>query len=375
MASTEPPALSHDAEAVLSLLRDSHNALISGPPATGKTRLLSEIRRAFEWSPGPAYVPERRIPLPADAVTQALWLPSPARADRQVFNTVFDQSTKMRDVLRGVLPVVGAGNADTKSVQFMVSRGTLYRAAEHALTDDGAALMIVDEINRGPAVAAFGPSLVALESDKRLDTDGKPTQETQTFELLDDNGNVVDYALPAHLYVLGAMNQADTSVEAMDVAFLRRFAPFKLKPSGQTLRSHFSLGSGASPLPAAPASASDYYEAAVTAWEMVNQRLTLGRGDAYQIGHGTLMNGAPPTGLSESADYLRIGWSSVRQHVEEVFFGDTRGIAAVLSANAAGSPYKLTESTFAGQPVVQFDAPDDLSDAELYGVLRSISTT
>ena len=39
---------------------------------------------------------------------------------------------------------------------FRISEGALYRANEHAKTPDGAALVTVDELNRGPAVKSSG---------------------------------------------------------------------------------------------------------------------------------------------------------------------------------------------------------------------------
>ncbi|WP_347877930.1 hypothetical protein [Salinibacterium sp. ZJ454] len=232
----------------------------------------------------------------------------------------------------------------------------------------------MDEINRGPAVAAFGPSLVALESDKRLDADGAFTPQTQTFELLDGDGNVVDFALPAHLYLLGAMNQADSSVEPLDVAFLRRFAPFALRPKIQVLLKHLSVESvEAEALPDSAQSAEDVYRAVALAWSVINRQIGLVRGDAYQIGHGVFMFAEPPQGLPEACAYARAGWEMVRQHVDELFFGDTRSLAALMAADSAGSPYKLEESTFGAQHVVQLVGPEKMSDAELFRMLKSIA--
>ena len=43
---------------------------------------------------------------------------------------------------------------------------------------------IIDEINRGPAIEAFGGSIVAIEPDKRLDDNNQETVNTQKFEIL-----------------------------------------------------------------------------------------------------------------------------------------------------------------------------------------------
>ncbi|MFW8194369.1 ATPase, partial [Klebsiella pneumoniae] len=73
--------------------------------------------------------------------------------------------------------------------------------------------------------------------------DGAPRTETQFFEILDPiSGNVIEYALPHDLYILAAMNQADASVEPLDVAFLRRWEPLRLEPDESILRAYYGLG-------------------------------------------------------------------------------------------------------------------------------------
>jgi 5-methylcytosine-specific restriction protein B len=84
---------------------------------------------------------------------------------------------------------------------------------------------------------------VAIESDKRFAADGSRRAETQFFEILDPvSGDVIEYALPHDLYILAAMNQADASVEPLDVAFLRRWEPLRLEPDEKTLRAYYGLG-------------------------------------------------------------------------------------------------------------------------------------
>jgi 5-methylcytosine-specific restriction protein B len=378
-------AFSPECLEVLSALTERRNVLISGPPAAGKSRLLNEVAKAFEakfGAPSPAKAPVldpgASVPIPAkppapalDAALQSV-LPSPGRTDRKVFRTVFHQNSKYREFLTGLAPSIKQVGG------FGITQGILYRASEHARSATGASLLIIDEINRGPAVQVFGGAIVAIEAEKRLGPDGSAQEATQYFELLDPaSGAMVEYAFPHHLYILGAMNQADVSVEPLDVAFLRRWAPYALQPSEPILRSYFGLPAKPQALPPAPASAGDVYEALVQAWAKINAGIALGRAPEFQVGHGAVMTpaGTAPAALDDALALAARSWNIVRAHLDEVFFGDMRGLAVVLNATGqvASHPYLLEDAFFGDEPKQSLKGPTVVVPANVYAILSAVA--
>jgi 5-methylcytosine-specific restriction protein B len=192
------------------------------------------------------------------------------------------------------------------------------------------------------------------------------------------SGDAIEYALPHDLYIVAAMNQADASVEPLDVAFLRRWEPMRLQPNEAALRAFYGLGGrGADVLPDNLANIVDALEASVRAWASVNEQISLGRGPEFQVGHGLLMTETKPqtVSLQDALATLCIGWAKIRAHVEEVFFGDTRGIAAAVNAldGPAFNPFKLTEMTFADDLRFQLEGPVNFNEANIYQALRAFA--
>ena len=367
-----------DASQVLVLLAEHRNVLLSGPPGTGKSMLLGEVAALFEREVeegSPKYSAEASVPIPSE--TRA-GLPAPIgeAGNRRVFRSVLHQSSKYREFLTGMMPDAREGAAPGT---FRVTGGVLYKASEYAKRADHAALVIIDEINRGPAVQVFGGAIVAMEGDKRLGPGGESQSSTQYFDLLDPKtGDLIEYAFPDSLYLLAAMNQADVSVEPLDVAFLRRWAPVALEPSSVVLRKHFDIGDDdGEELPESTSSREYVLRATIRAFEAVNRRISLGRGPEFQVGHGMLMRqGGMPSEFSAVLRALVPAWRQLKNHIDEVFFGDVRGAAVVLNAGLGiqGNPYVLVETSFGDAPKAEIEGPVSVGPEEIYGLMRALAS-
>lgn len=262
------------------------NQILFGPPGTGKTYntvnmaldIVCPLERGSKW--------ETELRKDARSKYQEM-----LRAGRIVFIT-FHQSMSYEDFIEGIKP---EPTKDGK-ITYAVKNGIFKELCAKAENDESQNyVMIIDEINRGNVANIFGELISLIEDDKRLGASEELCAELPYSHDI--------FSVPKNVYIIGTMNTADRSVEALDSALRRRFTFKEMMPKSELVPKENDVRS---------------------IFKIINQRIEVLKDREHQIGHSYFM------GVENEDDLKDVFYDKIIPLLQEYFYGDYEKIQLVL---------------------------------------------
>jgi 5-methylcytosine-specific restriction protein B len=219
---------------------------------------------------------------------------------RYVFTT-FHQSYSYEDFIEGIKPILTSEESDG-AVAYHIEDGIFKQICKKAEIDSGNQYAIfIDEINRGNVSAIFGELITLIEQDKRKGA------ENEMSVILPYSKK--SFSVPKNIDIIGTMNTADRSVEALDTALRRRFSFVEMLPNPQLLKDKQIAGISMQVL-----------------LEIINERIEVLVDRDHTIGHAFFIN-------DTTVEELRNTFANkIIPLLQEYFYGDYSKMEMVIGS-------------------------------------------
>jgi 5-methylcytosine-specific restriction protein B len=189
-------------------------------------------------------------------------------------------------------------------------------------------VLIIDEINRGNVSAIFGELITLIEESKRAGSD-------EALEVILPYSKQ-KFSVPGNLYIIGTMNTADRSVEALDTALRRRFSFQQMLPQPELIRVNGALRETDGKLIIEGSAEIDL----ASVLSLINKRISVLLDADHQIGHSYFMHVKT---AEELASTFR---NCIIPLLQEYFYHDEEKIGWVLGEGFVGVKSDSTEDVF-----------------------------
>lgn len=264
------------------------NQILFGPPGTGKTYntvnmaldIVCPLAGGLKWETKSREEARRKY--------QEM-LP-----DGRIVFITFHQSMSYEDFIEGIKPKTEDGK-----ITYEVKDGIFKKLCEKAKDNNTQItqnyVMIIDEINRGNVANIFGELISLIEDDKRCGASEELCAELPYSHDI--------FSVPKNVYIIGTMNTADRSVEALDSALRRRFTFKEMMPKSELVPEEHNVRS---------------------IFKIINQRIEVLKDREHQIGHSYFM------GVNSEEGLKAVIYDKIIPLLQEYFYGDYEKIQLVL---------------------------------------------
>lgn len=343
-------------EDILASWGAGRNVLLYGPPATGKTRLISELFQALSTPPDSSHgilLDPDDTDLPFTRPAQEITIPQPIK----VVWTTFHQSYGYEDFVLGLRPEITA-----EGTRLQPCAGVLLDAAlelADSSSEYESVVIFIDEVNRGNAARIFGEFMTFLDFDYR--EGGRVPLPLPLRQLTYDDGLSEqiyrpggktseipqDFKFPKHVYIVSTMNSVDRAAVPIDSALARRFDRIEMRPNLNVLAEHWNMDKAAISKPIdnnwetlSP------FETGYLLLDRLNVAIASDLGPEFELGHGLL---TPVLANKTEADGTvqpvqeNDAWRSLAKTWDDVLFPQ-------LEDRYSGRPEQLIELLRADTP-------------------------
>lgn len=344
----------------------SLNLILYGPPGTGKT--YHTIDKALEIIDGKIGTHDiNRFNL--------------LKKEGRIVFTTFHQSMSYEDFIEGIKPITSDDGIVTYEVKpgifkklcYDIIKKQINPTSPETVTDEDVQefikmyynnknreqsleketeivdryVLIIDEINRGNVANIFGELITLIEKDKRLGKD-----EELTVKLPYSNE---EFGVPSNLYIIGTMNTADRSVEALDTALRRRFSFEEMMPDTALLKK-YKVMNGADELCT--------FENIL---DTINSRIEILKDRDHLIGHSYFMikneDGSDKCVFDldnekDSNILIDVFFDKIIPLLQEYFYGDYKKILMVLGKGFVETIDRTKNKVNFASTSNDFDQPD-----------------
>lgn len=325
------------------------NVLLYGPPATGKTRLISELFAALNnppEAPRGILLDIAEAEKPFSRPEQEITIPQPIK----VVWTTFHQSYGYEDFVLGLRPEITADGTRLRPWA-----GVFLDAAIELSDPESeykSVVIFIDEINRGNAARIFGEFMTFLDFDYRdgglvplpLPLRQLTYKDGHSEEIRRPGGKTTTipegFTFPKHVYIVSTMNSVDRAAVPIDSALARRFDRIEMRPNLAVLAEHWDLDQTAFSTPTEDNwETLSPFETGYFLLDRLNVTIASDLGPEFELGHGlltpVLANKTADDGTTQPIEE-KDAWRSLAKNWDDVLFPQ-------LEDRYSGRPEKLMD--------------------------------